>query len=94
MWVDTPCKTLTWQSLSEHEGSVCYQAASCTESTRALAEKDGTISQAFNDAISVQRKAFIGHLKCMYFLNKQEITHTTNFLPLVDLGRCLGATYL
>ena len=30
----------------------------------------------------------------MYFLNKREIPHTTNFLPLVELCKSLGATYL
>ena len=35
-------------------------------------------------------KAFIGHLKYMHFLAKQEIAHT-NFTPLV---KSLGATYL
>ena len=30
----------------------------------------------------------------MHFLNKQEITHTTKFLPLVKLGKSREATYL
>ena len=30
----------------------------------------------------------------MYFLNKQEIAHTTNFVPLCELGKSLGALYL
>lgn len=30
----------------------------------------------------------------MYFLAKQEVAHTTNFLPLINLGKSLGATYL
>ena len=64
------------------------------EATRELADKDGGITRAFDEAISVQKKAFIGQLKCMYFLNKQEIAHTTKFLPLVELGKSLGATYL
>ena len=50
--------------------------------------------RAFDKAVSVQKKAFTGQLKCMYFLNKQEIAHTTKFLPLVELGKSLGATYL
>ena len=41
-----------------------------------------------------ERKAFIGALKTTYFLNKREIAHTTNFMPLLDLGKSLGATYL
>ena len=44
--------------------------------------------------VSVQKRAFIGHLQCMHFLAKQEIAHTTNFTPLVTFAKSLGATYL
>ena len=57
------------------------------ESTRALVEKQGGISACFDTIVSVQKKAFIGHLKCMHFLAKQEIAHTTNFAPLVNLEK-------
>ena len=30
----------------------------------------------------------------MYFLNKREIAHTTNFSPLCELGKSLGVKYL
>ena len=30
----------------------------------------------------------------MYFLNKREIPHTTNFVPLLDLAKSLGVDYL
>ena len=30
----------------------------------------------------------------MHFLAKQEISHTTNFTPLVNLCKSLGASYL
>ena len=64
------------------------------EATRGVADEDAGISRAFDKAISVQRQAFSGRLKCMYFLNKQEIVHATNFLPLLELGKSLGDTYL
>ena len=64
------------------------------ESSRELAKKQGGIAACFDTVVSVQKKAFIGHLKCMHFLAKQEIAHTTNFTPLVNLARSLGATYL
>ena len=40
------------------------------------------------------KEGFIGHLKCMHFLAKQEIAHIINFTPLVNLAKSLGATYL
>ena len=48
----------------------------------------------FDEVVTEQKRAFIGQLKCMHFLAKQEIAHTTNFRPLVSLGKSLGATYL
>ena len=30
----------------------------------------------------------------MYFLNKREIAHITNFMPLYELGKSLGVLYL
>ena len=36
----------------------------------------------------------IGLFKCMYFLNKREIAHTTNFGPLCELGKSIGVVYL
>ena len=57
-------------------------------------KRDGGIAMAFQRVVSAQRKAFIGALKCMYFLNKREIAHTTNFAPLLELGKSLGASYL
>ena len=52
------------------------------------------IEKAFDRVVSAERRAFIGGLRCMYFLNKREIAHTTNFLPLLELCKSLGATYL
>ena len=49
---------------------------------------------AFKRVVSAERKAMIGALKCMYFLTKREIPHTTNFTPLCELGKALGAQYL
>ena len=58
------------------------------ESTRVLVEKQGGIIQCFDPIVSVQMKAFIGHLQCIRFLAKREIAHTT---PLFELGKSLGA---
>ena len=42
---------------------------------------------------SDERKAMLGALRCMYFLTKREIPHT-NFRPLCELAKALGAQYL
>ena len=48
----------------------------------------------FQEAISQERRAVIGSLKCMYFLTRNEISHTTNFSGLIDLAINLGSDYL
>ena len=89
VWVEVPCKTTTRQSLKEYLESSCHTEAMRVESTRALVKKQGGISVCFDTIVSIQKKAFIGHLKCMHFLAKQEIAHTTNFTSLVNLANLL-----
>lgn len=64
------------------------------ETTLQASRKDGGLERALENVISAERKAFIGALKCIYFLNKREIAHTTNFIPLHDLAKSLGVEYL
>lgn len=63
------------------------------ESTRILAEKQGGIAECFDAVVSVQ-KSLHWSLEVHIFLAKQEIAHTTDFTPLVNLAKSLGATYL
>ena len=86
VWIEVPCKTITRQRLNEHLESSCHKEAMCVESSRRLAERRGGIVEAFDEVVTEQKRAFIGQLKCMHFLAKQEIAHTTNFRPLVSLG--------
>ena len=93
-WVDLQCKTLVRQSLKKHCESDSHRAAMEMECVLASSGKDGGIPMALEKVVSAERKALIGALKAMYLLNKREIAHTTNFMPLLDLGKSLGATYL
>ncbi len=86
--------TVYRQSLVRHSQSECHVTTAKMEATMVSLRKDGGIEKAFDGVVSAERRAFIGGLKCMYFLNKREIAHTTNFLPLVELCKSLGATYL
>ena len=38
--------------------------------------------------------ALIGAMKSLYWLAKQEIPHTTNYVPLMELVRNMGVDYL
>ena len=44
--------------------------------------------------MSRERRAIIGAMKCMYFLTKNELPHTTTFSELLDLAINLGSDYL
>ena len=60
-----------------------------------LAEADTTvaISQAFSDTFSIEMKAAVGCLKCVYWLCKREIAHTTTYPELLALAQSLGCDY-
>ena len=94
VWIEIPCKTITRQSLRDHAESDCHKEAMHIESSRILSTKQGGITEAMDAIVSLQKKAFIGHLKCMHYLAKQEIAHTTKFTPLIQLAKSLGTTYL
>ena len=85
-WVEVHCNVITWQSLTEHSQSNCHKEAMAAETTQTLAHHQGGIAEAFDTVVSLQKKAFVGHLKCMYFLGKQERAHSTNFTPVQVLG--------
>ena len=65
----------------------------CIESNRVLAQRHGGIPEAFDDVISVQKKAFIGYLQCTYFLayTAPNFLHLSNCPNLLDLGVYLWA---
>ena len=94
VWTDVPCTSLTLQALVKHGKSASHTEAMKFEATASSSRVDGGIAMAFQRVVSAERKAMIGVLKCMYFLTKQEIPHTTNFVPLCNLCKLLGLEYL
>ena len=90
-WVDVACKSLTQQSVVKHSKSEVHLSAVRMEADLSSSRRDGGIAMAMQQVVSAQRKAFIGALKC---LNKREIAHTTNFVPLLELSKSLGVSYL
>ena len=94
VWVDMPCKTVRRSALVLHQDSKSHHEAVEIEISLQASKKDGGVERALDTVISAQRKAFVGALKCMYFLNKQEIAHTTNFIPLLNLAKSLGVQNL
>ena len=94
IWVDIPCTTLIRESLRRHECSQSHTDACVLETQLCLSRKDGGIQQSFAAIESAERKVMIAAMKCLYCLCKQEIAHTTNYVPLLELVKSIGATYL
>ena len=91
-----PCRSITRQALVNHGQSESHADAVKLEAALGSARTDGGIERVFQRVVSAERKAtcMIGSLKCMYFLNKREIAHTTNFEPLCELGKISCCTIL
>jgi hypothetical protein len=70
-----------------------HKSALAQEQERLAAEQSGGIAQAFSVVASVERKAAVGAMKCLYWMAKNEIAHTTKYVPLLELARSLGCTY-
>ena len=94
VWNDVPCRTITRQALVKHGQSESHIDALKLEAALSSSRVDGGIDMAFERVASAERKAMLGALRCMYFLTKREIPHTTNFRPLCELAKALGAEYL
>ena len=69
IWVDLPCTTITRHSLVRHSQSECHVTAKKIEADLVSSRKDGGIKKTFDRVVSAEGRAFIGGLKCMYFLN-------------------------
>ena len=91
VWVHVPCTSITKQSLERHIQSGAHKSAVELE---AAARSTGGIEAALQQRVSLQRMAFLAGLRCMYWLAKQEVPHTTNYSSLLDLARDVGCTYL
>ena len=93
-WVDVPCVTMTQNSLKRHGMSLSHSEAKKLEAQLCISARDGGLQQSFTVVESAERKAMKAAMKCLYWLAKQEIPHTTNFVGLLELAKSLGATYL
>ena len=92
--ITTPCVVLRRDSIVDHVRSKSHNAAVVAEQEAVQAKLRGGIVQAFEQVCTTQKNALVGALKCMYWLAKHEIAHTTNFESLIQLAISLGSTYL
>ena len=93
-WITLPCSSLRRDSILEHVRSNSHGDAVKAEREALQARLRGGITQAFESIRTVQRQALISGLKCMYWLAKHEIAHSTNFESMLELAVSLGCTYI
>ena len=100
VWVEpdslvVPCQTLTRLSLVKHAKSDPHHLALQMKADLCSSKKDGGIAMALERVVSAERKAcWCTEVYVVVFLNYQVIAHTTKFVPLVELCKSLGASYL
>ena len=82
----TPCVSLRKDVLARHADSSMLKSAVVQEQDRQASERGGGIVQAFSEAMSVEKKAALGAMKCLYWLAKNEIAHTTKYANLLELA--------
>ena len=88
VWTSKPCFHLRLDKIKQHAKSNMHKLSKLAEADTTVA-----ISQAFSDTFSIEMKAAVGCLKCVYWLYKQEISHTTTYPELLALARSLGCDY-
>ena len=88
VWTSKPCFHLRLDKIKQHAKSNMHKLSMLAEADTTVA-----ISQAFSDTFSIEMKAAFGCLKCVYWLCKQEIAHTTTYPELLALSRSLGCDY-
>lgn len=93
-WVTSGATSFRHDKLMLHERSRSHRDAKRARVEESRAQATGGIRAALEEAASHERRAVIGALKCMYYLAKNELPHTTNFSGLISLAISLGCNYM
>ena len=88
VWTSKPCFHLRLDKIKQHAKSNMHKLSMLAEADTTLA-----IYQAFSDTFTIEMKAAVGCLKCVYWLCKREIAHTTTYPELLALAQSLGCDY-
>ena len=94
VWVSKGCTSFCYDKIKLHEQCASHKEAERDRAAKVASESSGGIRAALEESMSQERRAVIGALKCMYFLTKKGLPHTTTFSELLDLAIYLGSDYL
>ena len=67
VWVTKGCKSFRYDKIMAHEPCASHKEAERDRAAKLASESSGGIRAALQEAISQERRAVIGALKCMYF---------------------------
>jgi hypothetical protein len=82
-WVDIPCTWLTKDSVTRHSKSAAHIEAAAFEACRTKPAQ--SIQSSTEKVSSINLQAKVAAFKCLYWLMKNEIPHTTKYKTLLDL---------
>lgn len=96
VFIRTPCTRIRRESLAEHEKTDLHKKSvqKALQATDFVTAGVGQIEKTFSLVSNLQRDAFIGALKTMYFLIKNELSHTTLYEKLLEHAKLMGCKYL
>ena len=80
--------------MNRHSKSAMHADAVKLEKLRLDSQKSGGIVQALETQVELGRNAVIGAMKRIYWLAQQEIPHTTNYVPLLNLAKGFGCKFV
>ena len=93
-WVRVGVSSLWHDKVSNHELSAMHSDSEYCKWEEAQASLTGGIRGTLEVTVTHKCKSIIGALKCLYYLAKNDLPHTTNFSSLFDLCVNMGCDYM
>lgn len=96
VWIKVPCSRMRRESIVDHAKSIVHQNAhqKSVEARELELSGVGQIERRVSTVSNLQRDAFIGALKTVYFLAQNELSYTTLYKKLLDFCMDMGCKYL
>ncbi|XP_060580037.1 zinc finger protein 862-like [Ruditapes philippinarum] len=90
-WVDQPCTWIVRKAITRHQTSDSHKEAAAFEANRSAPK---TMHGVVEEMTSLQLQARVAAFRNLYWLIKQEMPHTSNYLPLMQLCKEQGVNIL
>lgn len=80
VWTKVGCKSYREDLIRNHERTSYHQVAVNIKGDSLISSTTGCIGQALDTVVTIERRAFIAALRCMYFLLKKKKYQTLRIL--------------